>query len=216
MLPVKSKILLPAIFVLVLALSRIPGLMPFNFSVVYALTFCSGVYLRGALGWWLPLLSILVTDLGLNAYYQHQNPGANVWSAANLPFLGCNYLAYAALIFLGRRFKPKTSLVRLLAGGLLGALLFYVITNTAAWIFDPAYAKTLAGWIIALTKGTSGYPQTWEFFRNTLMSAGLFTLLFGAAAKFTAESPADKTAGAREPEKDEEPEAEAEPEDAKA
>jgi hypothetical protein len=214
--PVKSKILLPAIFALVFALSRIPGLMPLNFSVAYALAFCSGVYLRGALGWWLPLLSILVTDLGLNVYYQHQNPGDHVWSAANLLALGCNYLAYAALIFLGRRFKSKTSLVHLLAGGLLGAVVFYVITNTAAWIFNPAYAKTLTGWIIALTKGTTGYPQTWEFFRNTLLSAGLFTLLFGAAAKLTAESPADKTAGAREPEQDAKPEADAEPEDAKA
>ncbi|HAO80629.1 MAG TPA: hypothetical protein DCQ92_16990, partial [Verrucomicrobia subdivision 3 bacterium] len=50
------------------------------------------------------------------------------------------------------------------------------------------------------------------FFRNTLLSGGLFTALFAAAGKLTAESPADKTAGAREPEA----EGEAEPEEAKA
>jgi hypothetical protein len=51
-------------------------------------------------------------------------------------------------------------------------------------------------------------------FRNTLMSGGLFTALFVAAEKLTApaESPADKTAGAREPEG----EAEESPEEAKA
>ena len=81
--------------------------------------------------------------------------------------------------------------------------MFYLITNTASWLFNPfhnpEYTKTIAGWIIALTKGTGGYPPTWEFFRNTLLSGGLFTALFAAAAKLTAESPADKTAGAREP-----------------
>jgi hypothetical protein len=53
-------------------------------------------------------------------------------------------------------------------------------------------------------------------FRNTLMSGGLFTALFAAAEKLTApaESPTDKTAGAREPEK--EPEDEEAPEQSKA
>ena len=39
------------------------------------------------------------------------------------------------------------------------------------------------GWIWALTKGASGWPETWTFFRNTLLSGGLFTGLFVAAMK---------------------------------
>jgi hypothetical protein len=221
---VKDKILLPVIFIAVFAASRIPGLMPANFSVAYAFAFCAGVFFQGRRGWWLPLATLLVTDIGLNFYYQHKYPGDHVWSAANLANLAFNYLAYGALIFLGRCFKPHNSLVNMLGGGLLGAILFYLITNTAAWLFNPfhnpEYTKTLTGWIIALTKGTSGYPATWEFFRNTLLSGGLFTALFGAAAKLTAESPADKTAGARAPEKkdgeDKEAKPEAEPEEANA
>ena len=89
----------------------------------------------------------------------------------------------------------------MLGGGLVGAILFYLITNTAAWLFNPfqnpEYTKTLAGWIIALTKGTGGYPETWEFFRNTLLSGGLFTGLFAGAMKLTA---------AAEPQEDEDPE----------
>lgn len=215
---VKSKILLPAIFIVVFAVSRIPGLMPPNFSVAYAFAFCAGVFFRGRLGWWLPLATIFATDIGLNFYYQHKFPNENVWSAANLANLLFNYVAYAVLIFLGRRFKPQSSLLSLVGGGLFGAILFYFITNTAAWLFNPfhnpEYTKTLAGWIIALTKGTSGYPPTWEFFRSTLFSGGLFAAFFAAVGKLTAESPADKTAGAREPEAD--PESKAEPEEAKA
>jgi hypothetical protein len=212
--------LLPVLFIALFAVSRIPGLLPPNFSAAYAFAFCAGVYFARRLSWWLPLAVLLATDIGLNFYYQQKNPGDDVWSASNLANLAFNYAAYAVLIFLGRQFKPQSSFVALLGGGLLGAILFYLITNTASWFFNPfnnpEYTKTFAGWIIALTKGTGGYPSTWEFFRNTLLSGGLFTALFAGAAKLTApaESPADKTAGAREPEG--EGRAEGEPEEAEA
>ncbi len=196
------------------AVSRIPGLLPSNFSAAYAFAFCAGVYFPKKNSWWLPLLVLLGTDIALNVYYQHKNPDYNVWSAANLANLAFNYAAYAALIFLGRRFKPQSSFISLLGGGILGAVLFYLITNTASWFFNPfhnpEYVKTFSGWLIALTKGIGGYPSTWEFFRNTLLSGGLFAALFVAAAKLTApaESPADKTAGARDEESDAEGKAE--------
>jgi hypothetical protein len=218
MAAVKSKLILPAIFILVFALSRIPGLLPPNFSAAYAFAFCAGVFFRGAPGWWLPLGVMLATDIGLNFYYAAKFPGANVWSSENLANLAFNYVAYTVLIFLGRRFKPQSSFIGLLGGGILGAILFYFITNTASWLFNPfhnpEYTKNFAGWLIALTKGTGGYPSTWEFFRNTLLSGGLFTALFAATGKLTAESPADKTAGVREPETGDA--VEAEPEEAKA
>ncbi len=209
----KNKIL-PVIFVVVFALSRIPGLMPQNFSVAYAFMFCAGVYFPRRLAWWLPLLTMLATDIGLNFYYQHKYPTENVWSAANLANLAFNYVAYLALIFLGQRFKPQTSLLKLVGGGMLGAVLFYLITNTASWLFNPfhnqEYTRTLAGWLLAMTKGTNGFPPTIEFFRNTLLSSGMFTALFAAAEKYAgAESPAEKTAGMSDPT----PETEAQPEE---
>lgn len=215
---VKSKILLPAIFIVVFAISRIPGLLPTDFSVVYAFVFCAGVFFPRQLVWWLPLGTVLATDIGLNFYYQYHYK-ITVWDGKDLANQAFDYTAYFAMLLLGRGFKPGASLIKLVGGGLLGAILFYVITNTATWFFNPfhshEYTKTIAGWIIALTKGTGGYPTTWEFFRNTLVSAGLFTALFGAAHKLTAESPADKTAGVREPQAADD-ESEAEPEEAKA
>lgn len=219
-LRVKSKFLLPAILIGVFALSRIPGLLPLNFSVAYAFAFCAGVYFPKRLVWWLPLGVMLATDIGLNYYYQFALQIEDVWSARNLANLTFNYVAYGVLILLGSRFKPQSSLIKLTGGGLLGAILFYLITNTASWLFNPfhnlEYTRNFAGWIIALTKGIGGYPSTWEFFRNTLMSGGLFTALFAASAKFTAESPAEKTAGQREPQKEPETEPQTEPEEAKA
>jgi Family of unknown function (DUF6580) len=211
---VKGKTALPLAFVLVFALTRIPGMLPQNFSAVYAVAFCAGVYFSGSLGWWLPLAVLLASDVGLNMYYWLYL-GEPVWKLSLLIYLSFNYLAYAVLIWLGRRFKPRSSFAALLGGGILGAILFYLITNTASWLFNPfhnpEYTKTFAGWLIALTKGTSGWPQTWEFFRNTLLSGGLFTGLFVGAMKLitTAESEREKEpapAPAQEPEPEETPE----------
>jgi hypothetical protein len=204
---VKSKLLLPAIFVAVFALSRIPGVMPPNFSVAYGFAFCAGVFFSGALAWWLPLATMLVTDVALNVFWYHTAPIGG--------YLVLNYAIYALLIALGKWFGRKAPFFKLLLGGLLGAVIFYLVTNTLSWLQDPAYAKTIAGWVQALTTGRPDWhPTTWEMFRNTLLSGGLFTALFAAAGKLTAESPADKSAGAREPAAEAKPESE--PEEAKA
>jgi hypothetical protein len=214
----KGRVILTAVFVATFALSRIPGLLPPNFSAAYAYAFCAGVYFRGALAWWLPLGVMLATDIGLNVYYQHTGIDSEVWSAGNVANLTINYAAYIILILLGRGFQKQKSFFKLLGGGLLGAVLFYFLTNTASWLFNPfhnlEYTKNLAGWIKALTYGTNGYPPTWEFFRNTLLGGGLFTALFAASEKLISESPAEKTAGLSEPKSENEPEAE--PEEAKA
>jgi hypothetical protein len=127
------------------------------------------------MAWWLPLLTFFVTDLVLNVFYYKV-------TAVNA-FMLVNYLAYGAIILFGQRFKPRASWLALLGGGVAGALLFYFLTNTASWLIDPKYPKTFAGWIQALTVGTPGWPHTWEFFRNTLLSGGLFTGLFAGAMR---------------------------------
>ncbi len=195
---------LPFIFVAIAALSRWPGLFPPNFSVFYALAFCAGAFFPRGMKWWLPLGTLVVTDLGLNLYYWF-GLGINAFQPMQL----VNYLGFAAIILFGTRFSPRSSFVGLLSGGILGAILFYLITNTASWIFDPNYTKDIAGWITALTTGRSGYPPTIEFFRNTLMSGGLFTGLFAGALKL-----GEAAESAKEKETEEEPAEEPEPDEA--
>ena len=47
-------VLLLVLFVASLALSRWPKLMPQNFSAVYAIMFCAGLYFPGRRGWIIP------------------------------------------------------------------------------------------------------------------------------------------------------------------
>src|SRR6266404_3011702 len=123
LLEVKGKIALPVALMVVFALSRVPGMLPQNFSAAYALAFCAGVYFSGRMAWWLPLATLLVTDLGLNLYYRFYL-GFHVFDLPVLKYQLFNYVAYLCLIWLGRRFKPNSSFSALLGGGVLGAVLF--------------------------------------------------------------------------------------------
>ncbi len=185
-------LLLPAVFVLLAALTRWPGLLPPNFSAFYALAFCAGAFFPGRVGWWVPMGTLLATDLILDCYYQFAL-GIDAFQIYQL----VNYVGFAGLVVLGRWFGSHRRWLSLLAGGVAGACIFYLLTNTAAWLFNPfgnpEYTRDLAGWIAALTKGTAGHPPTWEFFRNTLASGGLFTGLFAAVLKWSS-APESETA----------------------
>ena len=197
------------VFLVLAALSRWPKLFPPSFSVFYAVAFCAGVYFTKAMAWWVPLGTLLITDVALNCYYEHE--GWPAWTSQTIELLSFNYLGYAGIIWLGRRFKPQSKFFTLLTGGLFGGLLFYLVTNTASWLLNPfhnpEYARSLSGWLIAIINGTDGWPPAWQFFRGTLLSSALFTSLFVAAAKLSAaESPAEKEAGVRAKADDEETE----------
>jgi hypothetical protein len=202
---VKSKVLAPIALILVFAASRWPGLMPHNFSAAYALCFCAGLYLPKRMSWVFPLAIMLATDL-LLSFVCYYSPGYSL-----LHFIrdqAPNYVSYALLIGLGGLLGRKRSFLTLLSSGILGAFLFYLITNTASWLTNPAYAKTLADWIRALTSGTPGHPSTWEFFRNTFLSGGLFSGLFVGAMKMMEaadESPAENRAPENEEAEEPEP-----------
>lgn len=182
---------------IVFAITCWPAMLPErlkNFSAAYAIAFCAGVYFPKNLRWILPLTTLLLLDLCLNVFYYHTPPIS--------PFTIFKIAAYACLIWLGTKVRPQRSWFTLVGGGLVGAIIFYVITNIASWLFDPGYPKTLTGLIQALTVGIPGYPPTWLFLKNTLISGGLFTGLFAGAMKL---SEAAEEAEEKEDEKGDEP-----------
>ncbi len=182
----KPKWWLSILFLLVFIVSRIPGLLPPNFSAVYALLFCAGVYFREGKSWLLPLAALVCSDLFLSWWY-HYKYGFTTFSLTNLHHVALNYLAFLLIFLLGRMFKPRHSFTQLVGGGVLGALVFFVVSNTFVWFLNPfnapEYTRDFRGWLWALTIGTAGWPETWTFFKNTLLSGGLFTGLFVGVAK---------------------------------
>jgi hypothetical protein len=140
-----------------------------NFAPVSAIAFCGALFLPRRFTWALPLGILLISDLILNAHY-----GVALFDFQIL----IRYIALATTVALGLRIRRSPHFFRVLLGSLAASVIFYVTTNTASWADSPAYAKTIGGWIQALTTGVPGFPPTVLFFRNTVLSDLLFTLLF--------------------------------------
>lgn len=86
------------------------------------------------------------------------------------------FIGFACVIGIGYLFSKKRTSTTII-GSLVAATAFYAVTNTICFFTDPIYPKTLEGYTQAMWTG-SIYGPTWPFFRNGLLSAGLFTSLF--------------------------------------
>ena len=168
---------MPLVLMLVFVASRWPGVLPQNFSASHALLFCAAFWLPGWMGWVLPLATIIVTDILLNLF--HYNMPVMV------PELVVNWMILALFVVLAKWLARRRSYGRVFLGTLIGALLFYLVSNTVSWMVNPAYAKTIAGWVQALTVGLPGFPPTWLFGLKSLLGTGLFTGLFAGAMKWS-------------------------------
>lgn len=195
------KIWLPLLLMLIFAVSRWPGMLPQNFSAAHALLFCAAFWLPGWMGWVLPLATIIVTDILLNVF---------AYDVTVLdPRLVTNWMILALFVFLAKWLARRRSYGRVFLGTLFGALLFYLVSNSVSWMVNPAYAKTIAGWVQALTVGLPGFPPTWMFGLKTLLGTGLFTGLFAGAMKLSEAMDATEP----EPEAEDTEEDEAKPSD---
>ncbi len=140
-----------------------------NFAPVAAIALCAPCLFPRRAALVLPLAILLASDIILN------------WHLGAVLITGemfARYIALLAIAMIGLHLSANRRVGRFVFASAAGSTGFYLITNTASWLTAPEYAKTLGGWVQALTIGVPGYPQTWMFFRNTLVSDMVFTLLF--------------------------------------
>jgi uncharacterized membrane protein YfcA len=152
-----------------------------NFPPMAALAFCGAVYFRDKRFSVLSFAGLCLTDLYVNWFYAreygyHMELGAYFARA----------IAFGAGLGIGLWVSRRKSWLSLLNGSFLGALLFYLITNTQSWMGDAYYPKTLAGWWQALTFGHPEFPPTFYFFGRTLFGDLLFTGLFAGIMEWMA------------------------------
>ncbi len=163
---------LVALCILLLAGFRVlrAGLLPElpNFSPVAAVALCGGLFLPGVLAWMLPVGILFLSDLVLAMLL-----GYPAFGSAQFVSWSC----ILAIVGIGRLLsKASFSTPRFFSALVGGGLLFYIVTNTAAWIGNPSYSSGLGGLFMSLTTGLPGYPPTWIFYRNALIS----DLIFGS------------------------------------
>ncbi len=148
-----------------------------NFAPLAAIALCSAIYFPRKYKFVVPFAALFVSDLVLNAYY-----GFSFFD----PTILCHYVAFGLVGLLGLAISRRPSLKTVLPATVAGSFLFYAITNAVSWFFDPGYVKNFAGLIQSLTVGLPQYSATptWMFFRNSLVSDLLFTLLFVACMSY--------------------------------
>ena len=149
-----------------------------NFAPLAAIALCSAIYFPRQYKFAVPFAALLLSDVVLDFYY-----GASLFE----PLILCRYLAFGLVGLLGLAISRRPSLMKIVPATLAGSTLFYAITNAFSWLTDPGYVKNFGGLIQALTVGLPQYgaTPTWMFFRNSLVSDLLFTLLFVACMSFS-------------------------------
>src|SRR4051812_43154172 len=142
-----------------------------NFAPIAAIALCAAAYFPRRYKFSVPMIALLISDVVLNVHY-----GFSFFS----PFVLSHYLGFAIIGCLGLLLQSRASWKTLLPGSIAASLIFYLVTNSVSWIYDPGYAKTFAGLVQALTVGLPQYSATpsWMFFRNSLVSDLVFTFLF--------------------------------------
>ena len=138
-----------------------------NFSPVMAMAFCGGLFLPGLLAWLLPLAVIAFSDIALSLWLGYPPFGTGQFAA---------WCCLLAAVGIGRWVSgwPQLKISGLTGVIIANALIFYLVTNAISWLLEPAYSRDGGGFVQALTTGLPGYPPTWQFFRNSLVSDFLF------------------------------------------
>lgn len=168
-LPIAVFLVLFGAFYRVFRLEFLPALP--NFAPLMAIAFCGGMFLPGRLAWTIPVGALFFSDLFLNAHY-----GVSLLSWS-MPVV---YACYVLAVLLGTKLRGA-GLLAMLGATVGNAVVFYLVTNTLAWLGNPLYPQTIAGLIQSLTVGLPGFPPTWTFFRNSLAGDLIFTALFAGA-----------------------------------
>lgn len=134
-----------------------------NFQPLAALFFCGSLIAPAWRGFALPLaIWILTFPLG---------GGHPDGPSLFLTTLGALTLTF----FLGKWFSPHGWACMLL-GSVAATLVFHLITNSAAWLADPRYAKSLVGFWQSIWTGAPGdVLPSWIFLRNLGAANLIFT-----------------------------------------
>jgi len=152
-----------------------------NFAPLSAIALCGAAFLPRRLAFALPLAALFVSDLMLNFHYSKTHADVSLISAEML----ARYGALVLISGLGWMLRKTPRVSLMLGASVVGSVIFYLVTNTASWLTDAGYAKSVAGWIQALTTGRPEFPSTLTFYRHTLVSDVLFTALFLVCLRLT-------------------------------
>ena len=137
--PSEYLIKLSYILIIFTILSRLLPL-PYNFTSVGALSLYAGATLSIRTAWLVPCFALLITD-AVSGFY---NLTVMVFVYAG--FMLCTLCGYTLL-------THKKSFLRITAGGVIAAFIFYLVSNFGMWLSGLNYPMTLNGLIECYLQG---------------------------------------------------------------
>lgn len=168
-----ALLLIVSVVVLRLAVgadSALAGFAPFVALVLAAAMLCPRPVLAFA-----PLAAFLISDILLNAMHGH---------TLLHPYLLITAVLYGGLFLFGRPLhRAARPALPYLGATVAGVVAFQILGNSAAWLMDPGYAKSFAGFVQANTTGLPGFPPSWMFLLKSLVGNLAFGALFLLAAR---------------------------------
>ena len=133
---------------------------PANLAPVGAICLFGGAILPKKLAWWLPLAMMIISDSIIGFY----NGIVFTW------------LGFLLVALLGMGLRGRNNLFRVPFGALVGALIFFIVSNFGVWLMGKIYPLTWAGLVDC-------YQMALPFLRNTLLGDFAYGwLLFGTYA----------------------------------
>jgi hypothetical protein len=128
-----------------------------------------GAYLeRKYLAYLIPLAALFLSDL-IIGFYDYMLP---------------IYLAFAITVTLGILIREKLSGARILGIALASSVIFFLLTNFAAWVGSPFYTKDIAGLMQAYVAGLAFFNDGSygiSFFFNEVLGTVFYSLIFFGA-----------------------------------
>lgn len=128
-----------------------------NFTPVLSLAFLAGMYLKGRQAVLVPLALMVISDFFIGFYGREM---FLVWGSIIL------------ISILGIWLKERKSLVNVLSGSIISAVIFFIVTNFGSWL--ALYPHTIDGlrqcYILAI-----------PFFRSTFVSTMAYSVVFYVA-----------------------------------
>jgi hypothetical protein len=142
-----------------------------NFTPVAAMALFGGAYLgRRHMAFIIPFAAMFLSDLVLGLH-------KDMWAV---------YLASGFTVLIGTFIQNKARFANVFAASVTASVMFFLLTNFAAWLSSPLYPQTFAGLMQSYIAGLAFFNNGSygiSFFLNEL-AGGLFYngLFFGAYA----------------------------------
>lgn len=136
-----------------------------NFTPIAAMALFGGVYMtRKYLAFIIPLVAMFVSDLFLGLHTS----------------MIAVYLAFSITVLIGMLVSRNPRFLNIGGAAITSTIIFFIITNFAAWVGNPMYPQTFGGLIASYVAGLAflNDGNGISFFVNSLLGDLFYTLVF--------------------------------------